>query len=323
MTARPDDGRAITAEPDIGTAGRINGRPSPGRPRWRARAVPFWFLIPALALYGFVVIWPSLQGAAFSLTDWDGLSPTKDFVGLANFRELWSDDVARGAVRQTIIIAIAVTIIQNGFGLLLALGVNTQIRSRNLLRVLLFAPAVITPVITAFLWRHLLAPTGAVNDVLGAVGLGALQRDWLGNPDLALWSVVAVIVWQFAGLSMVIFLAGLQSIPREIYEAAAIDGTGPIRRFWYVVRPMLAPAITINLVLSMIGGLKLFDQVWVMTGGGPGRATETLSTLLYKEAFQFGAFGYSIALAIVLTAFVAVLASVQYGFLRRQEESAQ
>jgi ABC-type sugar transport system permease subunit len=150
-----------------------------------------------------------------------------------------------------------------------------------------------------------------------------LMLVWLGNPDLALWAVIAVIVWQFAGLSMVIFLAGLQSIPKEIYEAAAIDGTGPVRRFWYVVRPMLAPAITINLVLSMIGGLKLFDQVWVMTGGGPGRATETLSTLLYKEAFQFGAFGYSIALAIVLTAFVAVLASVQYWLLRRQEESAQ
>jgi raffinose/stachyose/melibiose transport system permease protein len=274
-------------------------------------------------LYGFVVVWPSLQGAAFSLTDWDGLSPTKSFIGLDNFRALIDERVSRGAVRQTIIIAISVTIIQNGFGLLLALGVNSQIRSRNLLRVLLFAPAVITPVITAFLWRHLLAPTGAINNVLGALGLSGLQRDWLGDPDFAIWAIVGVVVWQFAGLSMVIFLAGLQSIPRDVYEASAIDGAGPINRFWHIIRPMLAPAITINLVLSIIGGLKLFDQVWVMTGGGPGRATETLSTLLYKEAFQFGAFGYSIALALVLTAFVAAFASVQYIFLRRQEESAR
>jgi len=127
------------------------------------------------------------------------------------------------------------------------------------------------------------------------------------------------VVWQFAGYSMVIFLAGLQSIPREIYEAAAIDGTGPVRRFFSIVRPLLAPAITINLMLSIIGGLKLFDQVWVMTGGGPGRASETLSTLIYKNAFQFNEFAYSIALALLLTVAVAILSSGQYRLLRRQE----
>jgi raffinose/stachyose/melibiose transport system permease protein len=285
--------------------------------------VPWWFIIPALSLYLFVVIWPSAQGAALSFTDWDGLSVTRDFVGLDNFRQVLDDRIARGSIRQTVLIALGVTVVQNTIGLLLALGVNSNIRSRNVLRVVLFAPAVITPVITAFLWRYLLAPTGAVNSFLSGVGLGALRRDWLGDPDLALWSIVAVVCWQFAGLAMVIFLAGLQTIPDEGVEAAAVDGTGPVSRFWYVIRPMLAPAITINVVLSVIGGLKLFDQVWVMTGGGPGRATETLSTLLYKEAFQFGAFGYSVTLALILTAFVAVLASIQYGLLRRQEESAR
>lgn len=285
--------------------------------------MPWWFILPALALYLFVVIWPSLQGAGFAFTDWDGLSLTPDFVGLDNFREVTGDRVARGAIRQTVLIAVGVTVIQNGIGLLLALGVNSTIKSRNILRVVLFAPAVITPVITAFLWRYLLAPTGAINSILGLIGLDALQRDWLGDPNLALWSVVAVICWQFAGLSMVIFLAGLQSISSEVFEAAAVDGAGPVSRFWYVTRPLLAPAITINLVLSIIGGLKIFDQVWVMTGGGPGRATETLSTLLYKEAFQFGAFGYSVTLALILTAFVAVIAGLQYTFLRRQEKASQ
>ncbi|MTV26702.1 sugar ABC transporter permease [Nitriliruptoraceae bacterium ZYF776] len=293
------------------------------KPRRPRGTVPWWFVLPALLTYGFVVLWPSLQGAALAFTDWDGLSAVREFIGLDNFRFLLEDRTARGAVRQTILIAFAVTVVQNLIGLLLALGVNSTIKSRNVLRVVLFAPAVITPVITAFLWRYLLAPTGAINSALSAVGLDALRRDWLGDPNLALWSIIAVVCWQFAGLSMVIFLAGLQSIPDEIFEAAAVDGAGPVSRFWHVTRPMLAPAITINLVLSIIGGLKLFDQVWVMTGGGPGRATETLSTLLYKEAFQFGAFGYSVALALVLTVFVAVLASLQYGLLRRQEESSR
>ncbi len=135
--------------------------------------------------------------------------------------------------------------------------------------------------------------------------------------------IVLVVVWQFAGYSMVIFLAGLQSVPKEIYEAAAIDGSGPVRRFWSIVRPLLAPAITINLMLSIIGGIKLFfDQVYALTGGGPGHATDTISTLIYKDAFTLGEFGYSIALAVVLTAIVAVASAGQYAVLSRNERAA-
>jgi raffinose/stachyose/melibiose transport system permease protein len=172
-----------------------------------------------------------------------------------------------------------------------------------------------TPVVTAALWKYILAPDGALNSLLGSVGLASQQRGWLGDQTLALWCVVGVIVWQFAGYSMVIFLAGMQNIPPEIDEAAAVDGAGPVRRFWRITVPLLRPAITINLMLSIIGGLKLFDQVWVMTAGGPGDATETLSTLIYRNAFQFGEFSYSIALAIVLTVFVAVISGGQYRLL--------
>jgi raffinose/stachyose/melibiose transport system permease protein len=213
-------------------------------------------------------------------------------------------------------------VIQNGCGLLLALGVNSVIKSRNVLRVFLFAPAVITPIVTAYLWRNLLGPDGAVNSLLAAVGLESWQQSWLGDPHLALWSVVAVIVWQFAGYSMVIFLAGLQSVPQEIFEAAAMDGAGPVRRFWSVIRPLLAPAFTVNLMLSIIGGIKLFDQVYALTGGGPGHATDTLSTLIYKDAFTLGEFGYSIALAVVLTGIVAVASTGQYLVLARNERAS-
>ncbi|MDE3722921.1 sugar ABC transporter permease [Nocardiopsis sp. N85] len=281
--------------------------------------MPWWFVLPALAFFAFVVLVPALRGAMYSFTDWDGLAREYSFVGFDQYRALLADKGARGALLHTLVIAFAVTLVQNLVGLLLALGVNTAIKSRNVLRVLFFAPAVITPVVTAYLWKYLYSPQGALNSALDVLGLGAWAQDWLGDSGIALWSVVAVIVWQFSGYSMVIFLAGLQSIPREIYEASDMDGAGPVRRFWHIVRPMLAPAFTINLMLSLIGGLKLFDQVWVMTQGGPGGATDTLSTVIYREAFQFNAFAYSTAMAVVLTLFVIVSSGAQYGYLARQE----
>jgi len=283
---------------------------------------PWWFALPAMLLFTFVVLVPSARGIYYAFTDWDGLDPSLSFIGLDNFRQMSRDPDAVQAIRHTLLIAVSITIIQNGVGLLLALGVNTMIRSRNVLRVFLFAPAVITPIVTAYLWRNLLGPDGAVNSLLSAVGLSSWQQDWLGDPQLALWSVVGVIVWQFAGYSMVIFLAGLQSVPREIYEAADMDGAGPVRRFWSVTRPLLAPAFTVNLMLSIIGGIKLFDQVYALTNGGPGHATDTISTLIYKDAFTLGEFGYSIALAVVLTIIVAIVSSGQYLVLSRNERAA-
>ncbi|WP_229068687.1 carbohydrate ABC transporter permease [Actinoplanes sp. DH11] len=294
----------------------------PTRSRRGRAAPPWWFTVPALLLFTFVVLVPSARGVYYAFTDWDGLDPDFAVIGLDNFTAIADDPDALQAIWHTLLIAVAITVIQNGIGLLLALGVNTMIKSRNFLRALLFAPAVITPIVTAYLWRNLLGPDGAVNSLLSAIGLDSWRQNWLGDPDLALWMIVLVVVWQFAGYSMVIFLAGLQSIPKEIYEAAAIDGSGPVRRFWSVVRPLLAPALTINLMLSIIGGIKLFDQVYALTGGGPGHATDTISTLIYKDAFTLGEFGYSIALAVVLTAIVAVASAGQYAVLNRNERAA-
>ncbi|MFJ8026862.1 carbohydrate ABC transporter permease [Streptomyces sp. NPDC096311] len=299
--------------------------PSPvsvARVRRARTAPPWWFALPALSLFAFVVLVPSARGVYYAFTDWDGLDPHYSLVGLGNFADMFHDADAVQAIWHTLLIAVSITVVQNAVGLLLALGVNSAIKSRNLLRVLLFAPAVITPIVTAYLWRNLLGPEGAVNSLLGAVGLDGWRQDWLGSPNVALWAVVGVIVWQFAGYSMVIFLAGLQSVPQEIHEAAALDGAGPLRRFWSVTRPLLAPAFTINLMLSIIGGIKLFDQVYALTGGGPGHATDTLSTLIYKDAFTLGEFGYSIALAVVLTIIVAVASTSQYAVLSRSERAA-
>lgn len=304
----------------VATAVRLNEAAPSKRRRYRGFAhTVWWFVLPAAAFYLFAVVYPSVRGSLFAFTDWDGVTPNPAWVGLDQFARIWTDPAALRAIKNTLLIAFAVTVIQNILGLLIALAVNTRIKSRNILRVLIFAPVVITSIAVGFLWQNLYAPNGGINQALEAIGLGALRQNWLGDPDVAIWAIIIVIFWQFVGYSMVIFLAGLQGIPAEILEAAAIDGAGPIRRFWSVVRPLLAPAITINVMLSLIGGLKLFDQVFVMTKGGPGGATNTISTLIYSNAFSLGRFGYAAALAVVLTIFVAVASLIQYRLLARQE----
>ncbi|KRA25331.1 sugar ABC transporter permease [Microbacterium sp. Root61] len=273
--------------------------------------------IPALLFYGFAVVVPAIRGGVLAFTNWDGLSQTYDFIGIQNFVRIFTTDSSLDALRMTLVFALAVTVLQNLFGLLLALGVNSGLKSQNFLRVLFFAPVVITPVVVSYLWKFLLTPDGAVNTVLAAIGLGDIAPSWLGDPFWAATSVVMMIVWQHAGFSMVIYLAGLQSIPPELNEAAAVDGAGAWRRFWSVTWPLLAPATAINLMLTIIGGLKMFTEVFVLTGGGPGGSTETLSTLLYKSAFQFSEFGYGIALALVLAVVVVIFSVAQQRMSKR------
>ncbi|MFE4176984.1 carbohydrate ABC transporter permease [Streptomyces sp. NPDC056909] len=326
--AGPSAGSAAgPAAPGTVTKAGHPGRRRPLRDRGPVRrdpTVPPWiFVVPALAVYALVVLYPSLAGVGYAFTDWSGVGDFS-FVGLDNFRTLLDDDRALESIGNTLLLTFAVVVVQNGVGLLLALGVNAEIRSRSLLRIIFFAPAVVSPVMVAFLWKYVYNPdNGAgLNAVLGAVGLDGLRQDWLGDPSLALWSVAAMVVWQYAGYSMVIFLAGLQGVPAELHEAARIDGAGTWQRFRHVTWPLLAPALTINLMLSTIGGLKLFDQVYAATNGGPGTSSETLSTVLYKEAFVFGKFGYSTAVALVLALFVAAVSLVQLRYLRAREVTA-
>ncbi|MGN9783967.1 carbohydrate ABC transporter permease [Nonomuraea sp. ZG12] len=297
-------------------------RTPPAAPGGKKRRVgvraPWWFLVPAIAVYLFIVVAPSVNGALFSFTDWNGLRADWSFVGLDNFGAVFSDRAAGDALVNTLILAAVATVAQNVAGLLLALGVNSMVKSRYLLRVIFFAPVVLTPLVAGYVWSFLLSPDGALNDALRAVGLGGLAHDWLGDPDTALYAIVAEIVWQFSGYSMVIYLAGLQAIPAEVLEAATIDGAGAWSKFRRVVLPLLNGAVVINVMLCLIGGLKQFDQVMAMTGGGPGTSTETISTAIYKSAFSLGDFPFSIALAVVMTVIIAFLASVQFRLTQRK-----
>jgi raffinose/stachyose/melibiose transport system permease protein len=310
---------------DAGGAQATAARPPEGRARRRRRrGGPSWpFIVPALIVYAVVVLYPSVAGIFYAFTDWRGIGGYR-FVGLDNFKELIHDDRAIGSLRNTLLLTVAIVIVQNGVGLLLALGVHARIKSRAILRVIFFAPVVVSPVMVAFLWKYIYNPDpgAGLNGLLGSIGLGGLRQDWLGNPSIALWSVAAMIVWQFAGYSMVIFLANLEGIPDELREASLIDGAGAWSRFRYVIWPLLGPAITINVMLSTIGGLKLFDQIFAATNGGPGYSTETLSTVIYKEAFVYGNYGYSTAIAFVLALFVAAVSLIQIRYLRGREVTA-
>jgi raffinose/stachyose/melibiose transport system permease protein len=293
----------------------------PQQRRRRRRAtvhVPLWFVLPAAATFAFTVIVPSLQGFAYSLTDWNGISPDIRFVGFENFARIFSDGRAAAPIVNTVILAVVVLVFQNFFGLLLALGLNKLVKSRHVLRVVFFVPVVLTPLVAGYVWSYLLSPRGAINGFLDGVGLGALTHDWLGSPDTALLAVCAAVVWQFSGYSMVIFLAGLQAIPAEVSEAALLDGAGPVRRLRSVVLPLINGAIVINLLLTLVGTLGQFDQVMAMTSGGPGNATQTISTTIYKVGINAGDYPYGIALSVVMAGMVAVAAVAQYRLTSRK-----
>jgi raffinose/stachyose/melibiose transport system permease protein len=305
----------------VGSAQAAGATRRRGRRRSSPAGAPtIWFAAPALLVYAAIVIYPSLAGAYYAFTDWSGIGAAS-WIGLENFKTLFSDEQSLGSLKNTLLLTVFIVFVQNAIGLALALGVHTRIKSRYLLRTIFFAPAVVSPVVIAFLWKYMFNPNpdAGINAMLGFFGLGFLQQNWLGDPSVALWAIGLTVVWQFAGYSMVIFLAALQGIPQELEEAAALDGAGRFQRFYHVVLPLIAPAMTITLTLSTIGGLKLFDQVFAITGGGPGYSTETLSTLIYKQAFVFGQFGYSTAVALVLALLVSGLALIQMRYLQSRE----
>jgi len=293
--------------------------PPPPRRRRMVQQVPWWFLVPALVAYTIVVVVPDVQAMVFAFTNWDGLTDNFDFVGFDNFVKAFESPYALSSLINTLLLTIAVTVVQLIVGLLLALALNTQVRSRNVLRVAFFAPVVLTSVAVGYIWKYMYAPTGALNQILDLFGLESLKHDWLGDPTVNLWAIAFMCVWQSAGFTMVIFLAGLQGVDTDLIEAAHLDGAGPWTRFRYVVRPLLAPAILINAVLCVSGGLKIFDQIYITTQGGPAHTTSTLATLTYTDGFVTGDYSFGVTLSVVLTALVSVVTIVQFRLMNRRE----
>jgi raffinose/stachyose/melibiose transport system permease protein len=275
----------------------------------------WWFALPGAAVYMYVMMVPTVQGLFGAFTDWSfSTVGTPEFIGLDNFNRIFTTD-AGDSVARTLQLAFVVVVLQNVVGLALALLLNGRVFGRNVLR------TIVSSLVVGYLFKYIFGPpgVGGVNQVLAALGQDPV--DFLGNPSSAMVIIVVTILWQSIGGNMVIYLAGLQGVPVELEEAAALDGAGYWKRFWFVVRPLLAPAITINLMLGLIGGMKIFDQIFSLTNGGPGNSTQTISTLIYAYFSQYADYGRSAALALLLAIAIAILSVIQFSVLRRQERS--
>ncbi|KPH05275.1 sugar ABC transporter permease (plasmid) [Rhizobium acidisoli] len=259
-------------------------------------------LVPALAIYAVFALYPMLNVVILSFQKWNGLDANRQFVGMANYSAIFSrDPVFWVAFRNTVIWTLMSLIFPPMVGLLLALSLNQKIFGRNGLRAVFYLPVIIAPIAVATMWKWMYDPFfGLFAQLLTSWGMQGWIKDWLGNKDIALYSVFVAYLWQTVGFSMVLFLAGLQNVSQTLVEAARIDGAGRWAVFKHVTLPALRPTITIVLVLSIISSLKAFDIVYGLTGGGPAQSTQMLALWAFTQAMQIFDFGRGAAISVVL-----------------------
>ena len=264
--------------------------------------------VPGLALYTMFVIYPSLSAVVDSFRSSKGVGTSGRFIGLANYSAVLSSSIERQALVHTLEATLVIVIGSNLLGLGLALALRESTKLNYLLRLLWFLPAALPGIIAGFIWTFLYSPQGPIATIWQAIAPGSVPPAFLGSPTEALWCIVAIAIWQSSGYSMIILLSGLQSIGREVLEAAKVDGASAFQRVRFVMLPLLRPALTVSTILAVVSGMLLFDAVMATTDGGPGYATETLATQLYKQAFLFNRFGFGMAMGVLMA--VAILAIV-------------
>jgi len=276
------------------------------------------FMLPALLIFTVFLIYPVISSFFYSFTNWNGVNLVPSYIGLDNYRELIVDEDVWNSLYITFYIAIMLTLGSNVLGLILALCLQGSNWIQKGLRVWFLIPLLISPLAIGYIWNYIYSPIDGILNMF-IEWLGMPGQDWLGNKNLAINSVIFSIIWQNLALSMIIYVAGLQSIPKDLYEASDIDGAGLLRRFWRMTFPLIAPAFTFNMVVTMIFGLKNFDIIFIMTGGGPAGATENLALLLYRQAFTFNRMGYGSAIAVLMFAIVLIISTLQVVILRKRE----
>jgi len=293
---------------------------SPSRRSQSLRKVPWILAVPAVFALLVLRFLPAVIGATYAFTSWNGVGVAADWSGLENFRAIFDEPITSKALFNTFRLAGLLVIIANVGGLLLALSLHKALKTRNLLRALFFLPFALSHLASGYIWQYVFQYDGPLNRGLRSLGLESWQRTWVADPQFAIYTVLAVLVWQYTGLAMIIYLAGLEGIPDELHDAVAVDGASAWLKFSRVTLPLLAPAITICATLTLIFGFGAFDQVVAVTGGGPVNSTETLATQVWRNTFIFGRYGYGSALALILAGVVATFAIAQVGLLRYREK---
>ncbi|MFH8390613.1 MULTISPECIES: sugar ABC transporter permease [unclassified Streptomyces] len=315
----------VTAE----RGGRVTGlKARAGHPR-RPHSSYALFLLPGVIAFTAVVVVPFLMNTGISLTDWQGVG-SPSWAGLANYRALIDDSEFWASFRHSLSMVLAMAVVPTAVGLVLAAALFDFVakhfgtRTAAVLRACYYLPQVLPIAVAGIVWSWILAPeNGSLNTLLKSVGLGSWQQDWLGDPDLALYSVMGVMVWVQLGFPLVVFMAGLQRVDPQLYEAAELDGAGWWRRFWHITLPQIRPEISVVLLWCTIAALKVFGAVYVLTKGGPGGATDVPSYFSFTTFFEKTQVGYGAAISTVLTVIVLALALVGLRFQTRAEDAEE
>lgn len=285
----------------------------------RKDRVCFLMIFPAFIGFVILFILPTIMSFIYSLTNWSVYSAKIRFVGLNNFKRLFTDKETMAAIKNSVKYAIMITLAQNILAILLAVLLNIKSKAANFVKALTFLPAVLSIMVVGYLFQYLMttADGGLFNSII--MFFGGKPLNWLGDKDLALYSVLITQVWQWTGWSMVIYIANIKSIDSSLYEAAGIDGAGRRQQFFNITLPLLYPATSFNVLMSLIGGMKMFDAVFVMTKGGPGYATETIMTTMIREGFSNGRNAYACAFAVVFFLIVFIISQAVTFFLNKWE----
>ncbi|MCL7871634.1 carbohydrate ABC transporter permease [Bacillus altitudinis] len=278
----------------------------------------WWMYLPAVLVVSAFIIYPFFNGIQLSFTNWNGFSQQYEWIGLDQYKRLLQDPTTWLVVKNTLLYGIGSTILQNMIGLGYALLLNQSLKMRAITRTVIYLPVMISPIAMGYIWYFVFAyQGGALNDIVTFFGFDPMNA--LGNPQLNTWIIVFVNTYQFVGIAMIIYLAGLQSIPKDYYEAAQLDGASGLQQFWRITLPLLMPSITINVVLNVIGGLKLFDVIVALTGGGPGDSSQSMSTFMYDLYFKRQDAGYAATQGVFMAIIILLVSVAALIYFKRKE----
>lgn len=312
----------VTAHPPlVDTRRSVPRRDDPRRgtpPSRRARRTTWlWFALPSLLLVSLFFLLPFLLNVPFAFSSWSGYSTDIRFTGFANWSRLWRSGTLGNAIAVTLVYAVIAMLVQNVVALTLAAALRSTTRVNAFFRSLFFLPVLISPLAAGYIWRAIVAPQGVLNGAISTL-IPGFDHAWLGDPVAALVIVAFVDAWKWSGIATLVYIAGLNSIPSSLLEAAEIDGASPLQRFWRIVFPLLAPAFTFNVVTTLIGALSAYDIIASTTSGGPGIATQTLNVAVQQQ-FGQSYFGTASTLSLTVTILVVLIAVPLVAWLRKRE----
>ncbi|MEV5025101.1 carbohydrate ABC transporter permease [Paenibacillus sp. LPE1-1-1.1] len=289
--------------------------------KYKQTVILLAFVFPALLFYAVFTIAPTIGGVMYSLTNWNGLDPTYDWVGFSNYTEALKDAYFMKSIWFTLKYVIYMVVLQNVIALLLAVFVESRRQSKVWFRTIFFMPNMLSLIIGGFMWVFIF--TKVLPSFVESTGIRFLDQSWIGDPAYSFYSIIILSLWGGVGYQMVIYIAALQGVPVQLKEAAAIDGASGVQIFRHVTFPMIYPALTIGIFLALSTSFKVFDAVFALTGGGPGRSTQVIAINIVEEAFRFNQrFGYASAKAIILFLIVLLITLIQLLIMKRREVEA-